>query len=199
MPSRLLHSLLIALTTLALSGCRAPDGPRTFTFPARDYPAVLDAARETLRDAGYTLERVDAVRGEVLSAPKTSAGLVTPIEPEYNTLSSAWQDTLNNQPRTVRVRFRDAASVARGDAQPPSETGDIRAEVESVVWRLRRPGWRLETETIRESSYSLDPMLSARGVTPNTLVPIRRDDAFASELAAKLQRRLHREHAALPE
>lgn len=182
--------LLIASAAALLTGCRAPEGPRSFTFPASDYPAVLDATREKLRAAGYTLERVDAVRGEVLTTPKTSAGFTTPIEPEYNTLGSAWQDTLNNQPRTVRVRFRDAASIERGDARPPTATGEIHAEVESVIYRLSRPGWRLETETISESSMSRDPLLIERGVTPNMLVPLRRDDSFSAELAAKVRRRL---------
>lgn len=173
--------VLFALAGL-LGGCASPSGERSFVFPAERYAEVFDATRVELRRAGYTLERIDATSGEILTAPKTNAGLATPFEPEYASVGQVWQDTINSQPRTIRVRFRDAA-----DGTPPPETGEIRAEVEVVLWRLRRPGWRLETESIRMSRNWLDPSLSARGVGSGNLVPLRRDDAFASRLAARVR------------
>lgn len=174
-------TVLIALAVL-LGGCASPGGERSFVFPAERYTEVFDATRAELRRAGYTLERVDATNGEILTAPKTNAGLATPFEPEYDTVGQVWQDTINSQPRTVRVRFRDASSDT-----PPAETGEVRAEVEVVLWRLRRPGWRLETEAIRTSRYWFDPSLPRRGVGSGDLVPLRRDDSFASKLAARVR------------
>jgi len=182
------NAFVLALLSTTLLGCRAPDTARSFTFPADDYEHVLAATRDLLRASGYTVERVDAARGEILTAPKVNAGFVTPFEPEYDGLGEMWRDTLNNQPRTVRVRFRDAESVRRGEPAPPG-SGEIHAEVDAVLWRTRYPGWRLETETVVYSRYARDPILYDRGVYPGQLVPIRRDDGFAAEFAGRVQQK----------
>lgn len=178
--------LLILLGCL-LTGCRSPDGARSFSFPASRYGEAFDAARDELRRAGYTLERVDAAHGELLTAPKTVAGLATPFEPESASVGQMAQDTLNTQPRTVRVMFRDDQGHP---PDPADETGEITAHVEAVLWRIRRPGWRLETEAIRASSHFFDRDLAGRGVYFGVLVPLRRDDPLAAELTHRVRARL---------
>lgn len=181
--------LLIALPVL-LAGCRAPGGERSFVIPAERYTEAFELARAELRRAGYTLERVDAHAGELLTAPKTIAGFATPFEPEYTGPGQRWQDTLNNQPRTVQIRFRDAVADLAGPPAPPTGDGGVRAEVEVVLWRFRRPGWRLETETIQGSTFYNDPAWRDRDIRYGVLVPVRRDDAFAGILADRLRRGL---------
>jgi hypothetical protein len=182
--------VLLIFSACLLAGCRAPSGGRSFVIPAERYTEAFELARAELRRAGYTLERVDANAGELLTAPKTIAGFATPFQPEYTGPGQRWQDTLNNQPRTVQIRFRDAAADPAGPATPPTGEGGVRAEVEVVLWRFRRPGWRLETESIQGSTFYGDPAWSDRGVHYGMLVPIRRDDAFAGLLADRLRRGL---------
>lgn len=184
--------ILLVMMGCLLAGCAGPgSGPRTFTVPASRYARAFDAARDELRRAGYTLERIDAAHGEILTAPKTFAGLTQPLGVETRSVGQMVGDTINNQPRTVRVSFRDAATGSLpADADG---SGEIRADVLAVEWRLRRPGWRLETESIRASRNWRDPALAERGIRPGMLTPERRDDTLAARLAARIQRRLDAE------
>lgn len=181
-----LPALLIGALACLAPGCSTPPVARTFAVPAGQYPIALDAVREELRGAGYTIERVDANAGEILTAPKTVAGLATPLAPENRWPAGVASDTLSNHPRTVRVRFRDAANPA----SPPIEGRDAVAEVDALIWRQLRPGWRLETETTVRNLYWIDPALGKRGVNGATVVPLKRDDAFATELTEKITARM---------
>ncbi len=186
--------LLIVMGCL-LAGCAGPgSGSRTFTVPASRYAEAFDAARDELRRAGYTLERIDAAGGEILTAPKTFAGLTSPLGIESRSIGQMVGDTINTQPRTVRVSFRDAGTGATpADATGSDDAGEIRAEVLAVEWRLRRPGWRLETETMRGSRTWRDPALAERGIRSGMLTPLGRDDVLAARIAARIQRKLDTE------
>ncbi|HHN77241.1 MAG TPA: hypothetical protein ENK11_01010, partial [Phycisphaerales bacterium] len=92
-----------------LAGCAGTGtGSRAFTLPASRYQQAFDTARDELRRAGYTLERIDAARGEILTAPKTFAGMMNPLGVETRSVGQMIGDTINTQPRTIRVSFRDA-------------------------------------------------------------------------------------------
>lgn len=183
---RTIAALAIALSASFITGCGSTTIARTFTVPAGQYPTAIEAARDELRAAGYTLERVDAVAGEILTAPKTVAGLATPLAPENRWIAGVAADTLSNRPRTVRVRFRDAQDIA----SPPIEGRAVVAEIDAVIWKKLRPGWRLETETTIRNLYWTDPALSKRGVTGATVVPLKRDNVFATELTKKIAKRM---------
>ena len=176
----------LVLLLLLLPACAAPDTPTAFEFPGERYERVFDAARAELRAAGYTLERVDAARGELLTAPKTVAGFATPLEPESRSLPQLWEDTLNHQPRTVRVRFRDL----EGNPPPAGAGEPMRAVVDAVLWRQRSPGWRLETEAIARSRIWLNPDWPQRGIVMGSLTPLRKDDPLARRLTARILERL---------
>ncbi len=175
-----------------LAGCAgAGAGSRVFTLPASRYQQAFEAARDELRRAGYTLERIDAADGEILTAPKTFAGLMNPLGVETRSVGQMIGDTINTQPRTIRVSFRDADTGSTpADAD---DSGEIRAEVLAVEWRLRQPGWRLETETMRGSRNWRDPALAERGARPGMLTPLGRDDVLASRIAGRIVRRLDAE------
>ncbi|USN99772.1 MAG: hypothetical protein H6810_03685 [Phycisphaeraceae bacterium] len=181
-----MRSILLICLAGVLAGCRSHGGPRAFVVSSSLYGEAFDATRDELRRAGYTLERVDAANGELLTAPKTVAGFATPFAPEPGSIGQMTDDTLNSQPRTVRVTFRDAAGG-------PPGVGDVTETVEVVIWRTNRPGTRLETEAIRASSVWIDPALAERGVRNGMLVPLRRDDNFAGELAGRVRDRLSAE------
>ena len=66
----------------------------------------------------------------------------------------------------------------------------LTARVEVYVDRVRRPGLRLETESIRTSRVSLDPSLSARMMNPEYVTSVDRDDLLAARLAERMRRRM---------
>ncbi len=106
--------------------------------------AVFDAVRETLVDYRFALDRVDALRGVITTRPKRTVGLASPWDREQSGLDQEWEDLLNEQRRVVRVAFdreRDA-----------SDYSSLTVSVELV--RSHRPGWRLESESIRLSTHA---------------------------------------------
>jgi len=179
-------ALAIALSASFITGCGSTTIVRSFPVPAGQYPAAIEAVRDELRAAGYTIERVDAVAGEILTTPKTVAGLATPLAPENRWPAGVAADTLSNRPRTVRVRFRDAQDIS----MPPAEGQAVIAEVDALIWKKLSPGWRLETETTIRNLYWIDPALSRRGVNGATVVPLKRDDAYATEITKKIAQRM---------
>ena len=189
-----------ALTTAAflsvglavgLTGCRAQAPAAAFEFEAGRYADALDATRDTLRAAGYTIERVDAVSGEITTTERTVAGLATPLASENRSARGLITDTLTNRPRTVRVRFRDAANP---DA-PPTAQGPIRLEIDAMIWQRVNPGWRVETETTFGNTVSFDPAEARRGIGANAPVPVRMDDEFARVLTKRIADRLAKQSA----
>lgn len=184
----LIAAALAALA--ALTGCTTPEG-RTVTFSADRYSEAFDATRETLRAAGFPIERVDARAGVIATGRKDTAGLATPWDGEQQTLGQEWQDLLNAQSRRVRVTFRPA------DADPSAEiselgqpTGELTATVEATIDRRRQAGWRPETESIRMSSRWQDPTLAPLNKGGVQYVPMRQDDPFAAVIAERLRQAL---------
>ncbi len=76
LPARGLWCLLIAAAG-PLGGC-ATKGPASFDVAVEAYPAVFQAAKEQLRRAGFTLDRVDARAGVITTRAKPSSGFFTP-------------------------------------------------------------------------------------------------------------------------
>lgn len=150
-----ISSVLLALT-LALSGCagsakrhaggagRVVGSDAQLSLDDADPVAAFDAVRETLIDYRFALERVDAWRGVITTRPKRTAGLASPWDREQSGLDQEWEDLLNEQRRVVRVEFtRDEAT---------SSFTALTVRVELV--RSHRPGWRLESESVRLSTHA---------------------------------------------
>ena len=106
--------------------------------------AVFDAVRETLVDYRFALDRVDAYRGVITTRPKRTVGLASPWDREQGGLDQEWEDLLNEQRRIVRVAF--------DREQDASDYSALSVSVELV--RAHRPGWRLESESIRLSTHA---------------------------------------------
>lgn len=189
MPARRRNLRLLAAAPLAaiLTGCASPRGGVSFTVPAEQYGQAFDAARETFLDARFVIDRVDARAGIIETQPKHSAGLATPWDGEQTTLKQEWSDLLNQHERVARLIVEPVGGPADSLA---AASGELQATVEVIVYRVRRSGWRIETETISRSRYSRD-MLSPKRGQPNTFSqPIARDDKLAELLAQRIRERL---------
>lgn len=227
-PFRFVCELLGAATLLsaaALGGCSTS---RTTTrvvevAPGR-YAEAFDAARETLRDYDFTLDRVDARTGVITSEPRFSVGMANPVDPIQSTARQEIQDLMNQQDRRVRVAFArpgvepvfepastpadGAVDAQGGDAIPVdgvlidgsvlpalgedlrTDTGALVIHVDVIIDRVHRPGQRLETSSIRQSTHFQDPDMVSRGMQPTYAVARERDDALAARLAESIRAKL---------
>ena len=184
MDHRVLRLVSIALLGIFMQGCTTPKGSVGFEVAANRYEETLDVVRGTLRDARFEVDRVDAGAGVVSTYPKSTAGLATPWDGEQMTLGEEVSDLVNQQERVVRVSF------ASDDGDLRSGEGTLRAQVEVIVYRVRRGGWRVETESISRSTHARDPLAAKRGHPWRFSQAIRRDDAFAAVLADRMRDRL---------
>ncbi|MCA9288839.1 MAG: hypothetical protein KDA05_09665 [Phycisphaerales bacterium] len=195
----------VACLAGALGGCASRANSIEFGVQPDRYATAFDAARDVLIEARFEIDRVDAAAGVITTHPKPSVGLLAPWDDEQTTLVQEMGDATSTQRRRVRVTFEPAAvdrpREARGQAGFTPVAGaaplDLRssdvaltARVEVYVERVRRPGTRLETESIRQSSQTLDPSLRSRGMALEYTTTVDSDDAFAARLAERMRERL---------
>jgi hypothetical protein len=185
---------LFVLLTAILPGCASPKGPPELTLTTAQYPAAFEAAKDTLTSYRFELDRVDAAAGIITTKPKPSAGFATPWDEEQSGLNQELEDFLNDQLRRVRITFETAVAAGAGDPAPDLRTdpGPITGRIEVIVDRVRRAGWRLETTSMRYSSFTRDPALVERGMWPTYTVPLSQDPELAARLADGIRRRLEK-------
>lgn len=185
-----------ALLTAALSGC-AQQSTTSLALPAESYPLALDAARATLRDSGFTIDRVDAAAGVITTRPKDTAGLATPWDGEQSTMYQEWEDFMNRHKRTVRIDFSPAGQgtpnegVDAAPADLTEATGTLTMHTTVAVERAYRSNWRIESSAIRQSRRYWDRELASRGMTSYE-VPVAQDERLAARLTAAIERRMQR-------
>jgi hypothetical protein len=186
MPRLILLLLLAAL----LSGC-ATNRPLStdFPVPAGGYIKAFDEARDVLIGMRFELDRVDAAAGVITTQPKHTAGLATPWDAEQSTLEQEWEDLVNEQERRVRITFEPAEATAGEWPDLREYTGPMTGHVEVAIDRVHHAGWRLETTSIRYSTYTIDPTLIDRQMWPLYSVPFSQDRLLADELAEKIERK----------
>lgn len=212
-----------------LGGCASSKATdRSATIPAGRYAEAFDAARETLRDYRFTLSRVDARAGVIMTEPRFSYGLASPFDPVHATPRDRVRDFMNQQDRRVRITFskpgagpvateaatEPAAATESGldaapvDSIPPdgllldgselpalgedlrAEPGEVVMNVDVVIDRVHVPHWRLETSSIRQSSFAQERDLIERGMQPTYTTTRERDDLLAARLVADVRKRL---------
>lgn len=186
---------------LACSGCSTPTDPNV-AIAAGQYPDAFEATRESLRELNLTLDRVDAASGVITTAMKPSSGFATPWDLEQSGADQEWEDFINRQRRFVRVEFVPAGEetpVARRDpaaakAAPSVDlrdyAGPVVATVSVTVERVQRPGWRVNTKSINQSTFTRDPELAAAGKFPTYTVELEPDRRLAGRIARDIQRKL---------
>lgn len=190
MQRSLLRLLFPAFALLALlGGCAGSSGNADLSITPGQYAAAFEAAKDTLAEYRFELERVDAGSGVITSKPKASAGLATPWDREQGAATQEFEDLANRHLRRVRITFEPTTGAQAG-ADLRTAEGPIVGRVEVVVDRARRAGWRLEPTSVRFSSFTRDPDLAARGMWPQYTVPISQDPEFAARLADEIRQRL---------
>lgn len=176
----LLQLAALAFAALHLAGCASSEGPTTFDVASGQYTRAFDAARDTLRDQFYSIDRVDAEAGVISTFPKESAGLATPWDSDQSSLKQEWEDLAADQRRTIRVVF---------ERQPGSQEPAL-GRVTVVVDRRYRPGIRVPAKSVKSASLTRDPALAQRGMWPAYDVAIEEDRALAARLANEISKRL---------
>lgn len=193
-------SAAMGLCAAFLTGC-STTGDEHVQIAAGGYGSAFEATRQTLRDFDFHLDRVDAASGVITSAVKPTSGLATPWDPEQSGIDQEWEDFINRQRRTVRVAFvpqeeqgqdtpkRDPASAKAPDLVDLRDyQGPVVATVEVTVERVQRPGWQVNTRSINNSTFTMDPALQAAGKYPTYAVELEPDTRLAKRIAARIKR-----------
>jgi hypothetical protein len=175
---------------LTFFGCATP-GPQEAicTVEPGRYVQAFDAAKDVLASYRFELDRVDARAGVITTLPKPTSGLATPWDDEQSSLLDEWEDLVNQQFRRVRVTF-EPAEPAPPDAPEPEVrlvAGPLVARVEVMIDRRRRPGWRVETSSIRFSSFTQDPSLVERQMAGKYDTPFARDERLAARIGHQIR------------
>lgn len=182
--------LIVGIALGFLSGCAAAPGPiEDLSVSPGAYPAAFEAAKDTLRDFEFELDRVDARDGVITTAPRAWSGAATPWLPYTSVPRDAVEGLAQFEQRTARVVFTppDAAS-AGGDLR--DYPGDLRAKVSVVVERLYRPGRRVDATSVRLAGFTADPRVTPSGPPPAFAVEHREDPALAARIQEAIDRAL---------
>lgn len=176
-----MRSTLVMLTSLLLLtilGCSTTPTeqpqPARLTFSADRYPAVFEAAAQTLRSQGYRIARRDYRFGTITTYPKEAATRAEFWIDDATTRPQGRADTLNAQQRTITVRVE----------QPGEEPG-YALTVEVQIQRLQRPERYLthSAGTQITSTYSAVPThLSDRGIAGPYAQDLERDPLLERRL-----------------
>jgi hypothetical protein len=176
---------------LLVGGCAVPTAPPEVAVDTGSYAPAFDAAKRTLTSYRFELERVDARAGVITTRPKLTAGLATPWDLEQSTLTSEWEDFVNEQRRTVRITFAPSppdAAPAKADVDLRDRPQPVTATVEVTLERVQHTGRRLEPTAIQLSSITLDPQHRARGLWPTYAVAFSQDPLLARRIAEDIRR-----------
>lgn len=205
------------LTACLLGGCASVPRDVSSSVPASNYANTFEAAKATLRDYRFVIERVDARAGVITTRAKPTAGLITPWDKEQSTTRQELEELINQEVRTVRVEFVPAGSPdkdpvinarkatltpadqASGDLVDLRNFGqDMQCRVIVAVDRLHRPGRLLSTKTIRRTQNYEDPELISRGLAPLSSESLGRDEQLEKRLMAEIQKRAQNSSSPAP-
>lgn len=185
-----------------LGGCAARDASATFAVEEGSYDRAFLVTRDVLRDANFEIERVDAVRGVITTRARGDAGFFTPWTGYQLDAASAFEGSLNQQRRRVRVAFipvADEAAYAGGGGDQDrigsqldqvASRGPWTAYVDVGVTRMQTYGLRPPPRAVLLSSVSVDPIAQAQGVSTIYEVPVSQDTAMAAAITRRIRTRL---------
>jgi hypothetical protein len=185
--------MMCAVVLWQLGGCAAPEGETQLEVAPGAYAATFDAARRVIRDARFDLERVDATEGVISTRPKHSAGLMTLWDGEQSSAGQEIEDVVNNQRRLVRVTF-EPSGAGEGADEETRGVWDLREAAVPLTMRVRvvvlrdyKPGWQVQTSSVRLSTHAYDPELAQRGMVPDFETAIDEDRALAGRLVKQIE------------
>ena len=170
--------LMMMLWCVVLGGCASggvySGGSASIEAPGVERERMIAVVREVLGSYRFSIDRVDASRGVVTTGYKRTHGLATPWDLEQGSLSAEVTDFANQHERSVRVEFED--------------DGVVRVSV--FVRRTGRPGWRVETESIRYSSQHVVFVDDGVAMGRRSYEQVGQDGALAARLAEEIERGL---------
>jgi hypothetical protein len=139
-----------------------------------DREHLIGVIREVLTDHRFEIDRVDARRGVVTTAYKTTQGLASPWDGEQGSFKQETADLVNQHERAVRVDIEDDGSVI----------------VSVLVQRVHRPAWRIETESISRSTHAV--VIDSRGnrQPARIVTPIGQDGLLAERIGEAIRSKL---------
>ena len=188
-------ALVLTGLVILLGGCaKETTPPASFRITSAEYDAYFDAARETLRDYRFDLDRVDARSGVITTQPVAAAGWATPWIDHASTSGQATNDLIHRNRRLATVRFAqvDAATGVARPVDPVSDdlrgfVGTIEVSVSVVLEEVYRAGRRVSPTSIRLSSFSEDPRSEAIGAQRLRTRVVGSDGALAARVAEQLR------------
>ncbi len=152
-----------AIDPAQIEGLSSQAGSAVLEIEAMEYERVFDAARSTLMEYRFSIDRVDARRGVITTHPKRTNGLASPWDREQSSFGQEWEDLINEQQRVVRIEFDRPERGPGGESAGKSESGsnaaaatDAAATMRVLVelYRTHRPNWRVESESVRLSTHA---------------------------------------------
>ncbi len=175
---------------LTLAGCASTPAPiNDLVIPAGGYATAFQAAKDTLRNFEFELDRTDAREGVITTAPRAWSGAATPWIPHAGTARDAVEGLAQFEQRTARVVFRPSDDAAAPIADLRDFTGSITAEVSVTVERLYRPGRRADATSVRLTGFTSDPSKNPIPGPPAAFaVEQRKDTALASRVQQEIRR-----------
>jgi len=177
------------------SGCaKLTPAPASFRIPAAEYSIYFNAARETLREYQFDLDRVDARSGVITTQPVAAAGWATPWIDHASSFDQATTDLIHRNRRIATVNFspvNDATNVAR-PVDPVSDDlrnfdGTIELSISVLLEEVYRPGRRASPASIRLTSFAIDPRDSDFGVQQLRTRTVGADPALSERMARTLR------------
>ncbi|MEM8834948.1 MAG: hypothetical protein AAGD00_03915 [Planctomycetota bacterium] len=192
-------AIFVVLTLTGLGGCKSsPNTPAsavvaqplaaTFDLELDNYPTAFEATKDVLREAGFTLDRIDAERGVITTRPRSSAGIFTPWLDFSDSLGGDVENALHAEWRRVRVSVLDQHT-----GEPIGANGSLDAlsmQIEVLRERVQRPHRRTDPRLIRRSSFARESALVQREMQPGYVVPLDRDVELARRLLTEVERRM---------
>lgn len=195
---RTVAAVSLATLTALMGGCASPEASALYGAHVSpdEYARTFQAARETLRDYRFALDRVDAPQGVLTTAERSEPGLLKPWAAHSGT-TAAVNDLVNFQQRIVHVAFVTGPAPAHNPGEaviPMTDPGrdlvsDPRATtmlVRVVVQRVERPDRRVSMDTVRVERQAIDPVMREKDMWPSYLAPAQDDTVFAAQLLKEI-------------
>jgi hypothetical protein len=163
--------------------------PATIVLQPIEYPLAFDAAREVLRDMGFMLDRVDAQAGVITTQPKGSAGFATPWDRAQSTAGQEVEDFIERNRRVVRIDAGPSDQTQAEGDDLRRVTTPITMRVSVEVARMHTSGRRINTLSVTDSTYTVDPDLEKRNMTSYAVV-YAQDPELSARIADKIRHRM---------
>ncbi len=156
-------------------------------FAPDDYEQVFAIAREVLSEYRFGINRVDLSRGILTTHPKRTSGLATLWDREQSSLEQELEDFANQHEREVRITF---AHTHPDDTQATQTDQHATMRVEVMVYRIHRPNWRLEPESIRLSTHAQSRNAAGQLEKSSFREALTKDNQLADRIAQAIQDRI---------